>query len=70
MNGKVQIPVDQFNANLQKIRRSLNDAATLAHGWRDDEYGIQLIWSDGFSAWVGMGDEASAIIESLGQTRH
>jgi len=56
------IPVAQFNANLQKIGRTLDGATVLAHVWKDDEYGLQLMWRDGFTAWVGMGAQASALI--------
>lgn len=61
-----RIPIEEFNANLQQLGRSLADADVQAQGWRGDEYGLQLAWADGFTAWVGFGAKASAVIELAG----
>ncbi|GGD40717.1 hypothetical protein [Pseudoxanthomonas indica] len=70
MREQTQIPVDVFNANMQRLGRSFNDAVSTQQGWQGEEYGLHCTWPDGFRAFVGFGEEASAIVEGLGQMRH
>lgn len=58
------IPVDEFNANLRVIGRSLDDASVGPHEWRNGEYVINFTWSDGFKAWIGLGEVGTVAIES------
>lgn len=59
------IPVDELRANVEKLGRQFTaDVEFVGHSWRGDEYGLEIRWSDGFTAWVGMGALASAVIEA------
>lgn len=64
-----RIPVDGLNANLRKLGRRLDNAQVLAHRWDGEEYGLHLIWRDGFTTFVGFGLEASAQLATLAAAR-
>lgn len=61
------IPVAAFNANLRKLGRSLEGATIKTHRWEAGEYGLDMEWPDGFSAFVGLGAIASAILAADAQ---
>lgn len=64
------IPTDHLNSELRKLGRWLDDAEIIGHGWKDNEYGLQIVWADGFGTFIGMGPMASALIESNGVRKH
>lgn len=64
------IPTDHLNSELRKLGRWMDDAEIIGHGWKDNEYGLQIVWADGFSAFVGMGPVASAQIEAFDSRKH
>src|SRR5690606_24605611 len=50
------IPVDMLRRNVEALGRQFTaDTEIVGHSWRGDEYGLEIRWSDGFTAWVGMG---------------
>lgn len=63
------LPVKRFNQNVEKARDHKVDHLRLAYTLRQ-EYGIfgQLTFTDGQSAWVGIGDEAELCIGVTGVT--
>lgn len=67
VEGIKHLSVEDFNANLRRLGRWLDDATITGHGWQGDEYCLHIIWSDGFKTLVGFGPEASAQIEGYGQ---
>ena len=60
----IQLPMDDVNANLRKVGRAIEQSTECHCEWRDGEYGFQATWPDGFSAWIGFGELASATIEA------
>jgi hypothetical protein len=69
-NGETHLPVDDLNANLRRLGRSLDADALKRQGWNGDEYGLYMTWSDGFSAFVGFGPVATAMVEGWGEGLH
>ena len=63
-------PVDVLNANLRRLGRDLSDATITGQQWQGNEYGLQIVWADGFAAFVGFGPIASAMVDAHGQTMH
>ena len=65
------IPVDMLRRNVEALGRQFTaDTEIVGHSWRGDEYGLEIRWSDGFTAWVGMGALASAVIEARFSEKH
>jgi hypothetical protein len=59
------LPVDELRRNVEKLGRQFTaDVELVGRSWRGDEFGLEIRWPDGFTAWVGLGPEASAIIEA------
>lgn len=63
MTTETKLPIHALQANIAALGRSLEGAEFIAHGWNGDEYGIIVRWPDGFEKWLGMGAEASALIQ-------
>lgn len=65
MNSKkagTSLPADHFKAELRKLGRSLEGAVMVWNGWKDGQYVVHLAWEE-FSAFISLGDTASALIE-------
>jgi len=54
----MKLPVDQFNAELARMGRTLDDATIFSHYWLDDELGLIIAWPDCIK-FVGFGAGAS-----------
>lgn len=65
----VHLPTGDLDAELQRIGRTLDDAQYIHHGWLGDEYGLTVLWHDGFVAWLSFGARASALIAATLDTR-
>lgn len=65
-----KIPVNVLNENLRSIGRSLDGADIHGVAWEGDELGLQVEWPDGFTAWLGFGELATAAIESTHERKH
>lgn len=67
---ETHIPVEHLNAELRKLGRGMDNATIVSHGWQGDQYGLQMVWADGYSTFVGLGSLATAVLESAGTTKH
>lgn len=60
----MKVPHEVFTANLQALGRSMDELKSSEPSWRGDEFGVQMVWNDGSASWVGMGEQATAIVQA------
>lgn len=64
LKKRLPLPMDHFTDEMTRIGRAVYEDTKFEQRWEGDEYGVQVTWADGFSAFAGFGPIATAMIEA------